>query len=460
MYYINISIFISNLLYLFFTIKIVENLYIFYNNFNIKKKQNLMDIINFKNDNLTILKQKDENNRIIGYKKYNNIQLIGRNLYYPNILLFDDNKIINPYDEKIMSLNKESFYDNNLYHYEIPEIENKFFFKNNVFFFIYNFDNYYHFIYDTLPYLYTYFELKKIYIDLKILVNYPNKNKLDFYKFNTEFLYKLVNKDDIIIHNKNYIYNNIFVSTSLTHGGLSNKKPRKEIFQIYDKLIHSIDLNNIREEYKNLKYLYISRRTWINNDDSNIGTNYTLRRKMINEDELVKEINKYNYEEIFTENLNTDEKIYIFNKAERIIGPIGGGMVNLLFCNNKTKTYIIISPYFLDINSRFRFSLENTNFMYFYDSKTNKNIMNKYSNYTRVKIIDNKSIYYNKIGEIFSISNNIYNIKISDNDIAGFNSEIEFKTIRCNEKEFIVLDKGLNSPYVFNYNNLLKNIIN
>ena len=419
-----------------------------------------MDIINFKNDNITILKQKDENNRIIAYKKYNNIQLIGRNLYYPNILLFEYNKIINPYDEKIMSLNKESFYDNNLFQYKIPEIENKFFFKENVFFFIYNFDNYYHFIYDTLPYLYTYFELKKIYNDLKILVNYPNKNKHEFYKFNTEFLYKLVNKDDIIIHNKNYIYKNIFVSTSLTHGGLSNKKPRKEIFEIYDNLINSIDFNNIREEYKNLKYLYISRRTWINNDDSNIGTNYTLRRKMINEDKLVKEINKYNYEEIFTENLNTDEKLYLFNNAERIIGPIGGGMVNLLFCKKKTKTYIIISPYFLDINNRFRFSLENTNFMYFCDSKTNKNKMNKYSNYTRVKIIDNKSIYYNKIGEIFSINNEIYDIEISDNDIAGFNSEIEFKTIRCNEKEFIVLDKGLNSPYVFNYNNLLKNIIN
>ena len=27
---------------------------------------------------------------------------------------FEYNKIINPYDEKIMSLNKESFYDNNL----------------------------------------------------------------------------------------------------------------------------------------------------------------------------------------------------------------------------------------------------------------------------------------------------------------------------------------------------------
>ena len=60
-----------------------------------------------------------------------------------------------------MSLNKESFYDNNIYEDEIREINNKKIINENVFFFIYNFDNYYHFLYDTLPYLYTYFELKK-----------------------------------------------------------------------------------------------------------------------------------------------------------------------------------------------------------------------------------------------------------------------------------------------------------
>ena len=104
-----------------------------------------------------------------------------------------------------MSLNKESFYDNNMYHDEIVKIENKNVLEENVFFFIYNFDNYYHFLYDTLPYLYTYLELKKKYNDLKLLVNYPNKDKNEFYRFNTDFLYKLVKQEDIIIHHKNNI---------------------------------------------------------------------------------------------------------------------------------------------------------------------------------------------------------------------------------------------------------------
>ena len=59
-----------------------------------------------------------------------------------------------------MSLNKETFYDNNVYQDKINKIENSNIIEENVFFFIYNFDNYYHFLYDTIPYLYTYLELK------------------------------------------------------------------------------------------------------------------------------------------------------------------------------------------------------------------------------------------------------------------------------------------------------------
>ena len=414
-----------------------------------------MNIKSFKENNLILIKQKDENGRIIAYKKYNNIQLIGINFYYPNVLLLDEKKeIINPYDEKVMSLNKESFYDNNMYHDEIEKIENKNVLEENVFFFIYNFDNYYHFLYDTLPYLYTYFELKKKHDDLKLLVNYPNKDKNEFYRFNTDFLYKLIDQKDIIIHQKNNIYKNIIISTSLTHGSLSNKPPRNEIFEIYDKLKVNININNIQEKYKNIKNIYISRRTWLNKDKSNIGTDYTSRRKMINETELVEELKKHEFEEIFAENLNSDEKIYLFSNAEKIIGSIGGGMANLLFSNNNTKSYIIVSPYFLDINYRFKYSLDNTDIQYFNDTEVVKKDGSKYSNYIRVKIINEQLLYYNKIGEIIDFENNLYKIALSNNDVAGFNNKIKFKQILFEEKDFITIDKGLNSPYNFNIENL------
>jgi hypothetical protein len=414
-----------------------------------------MNIKSFRENDLTLIKEKDKNERIIAYKKYNSIQIIGRNFYYPNVLLLDEKKeIINPYDEKVMSLNKESFYDNNIYEDEITEINNKEIINENIFFFIYNFDNYYHFLYDTLPYLYTYFELKKKHNDLKLLVNYPNKDKNEFYRFNTDFLYKLVDEKDIIIHQKNNIYKNIFISTSLTHGGLSNKPPRKEIFEIYKKLKTNINIDNIQEKYKNMKNIYISRRTWLNEDKSNIGTDYTSRRKMVNETELVEELKKYGFEEIFAENLNSDEKIYLFSNAEKIVGSIGGGMANLLFSDKNTKSYIIVSPYFLDINYRFKYSLDNTDIQYFDNTEVVKKDNSKYSNYVRVKIINKESLYHNKIGEIIDFENNLYKIALSNNDVAGFNNKIEFEQILFEEKDFTAIDKGLNSPYNFYIDNL------
>jgi len=405
-----------------------------------------MSIIIFKNYNFKVIHPIDETLREIGYSTINNVTIIGRNNLYPNVLLYNENenKIFSPYDEKIMSLNKDEFYDSD----EINQIMKKYHKKDNtdiitpVFFFIYNFDNYYHYLYDTLPYIYVYLELKKEIKDLKILIN-PLK-----YKFNEDILFKIINKDDIIIHNNDNKYKQIFISTSLTHGGYSNNPPRKEINYIYNILKNNIDTSNINQKLINKKYLYISRRTWINNDNTNIGTNYTTRRKMINEDKLVLELEKYGIEEIFTENLNIDEKIYLFMNAKLIIGSIGGGMANLLFSNKDVKSIIIVTPYFLDINLRFKYSLENSNYTYFYDVTTYKE-KNSIPLYCRVEIIKTK-----KIGEIVDYNGNLYQIAISDNDVAGFNLDANFRKDYFKENEFKLLDNGLNSPYIIDIHKL------
>jgi len=121
-----------------------------------------MNILSFKNSDFTEVKGIDENQRNIGYSILKNVLITGRNHYYPNVLLYSDNNnlklLYSPYDEKVMSLNKDSFYDNNIYEDSksiIKYDDSNIIIKDEVFFFIYNFDNYYHFIYDTIPYLYT-----------------------------------------------------------------------------------------------------------------------------------------------------------------------------------------------------------------------------------------------------------------------------------------------------------------
>jgi capsular polysaccharide biosynthesis protein len=405
----------------------------------------------FKNYNFTIIHNTDNTERCIGYSLLKNFRIVGRNSFNPNVLFYNNLELISPYDEKIMSLNKDSFYDNN--NYEITK--NKIIINEPVFFLIYNFDNYYHFLYDTIPILYTYLYLKKKINNLKLLVNYPNKYKKEFYKFNLELLENIINCKDMIIHNDNNIYSEIFISNSLTHGGYSNNKPRKEIFEIFD-LIKS---RTIKTDYKTPEYIYISRRTWINKDKSNIGTDYTTRRKMINEDLLVEKLEKLGFKEIYAENLTINEKINYFRNAKIIVGSIGGGMANLLFSTKNTKTIVIITPYFLDINYRFIYSLDTTDLIFFNDVKTHSE-NNLIPLYCRVKIINEKSKYHNKIGEIIEYKNDKYNINLSNNDIVGFNNNHKYENFEFYDYEFELLDKGLNSPYIIDIDNLVKKIIN
>jgi capsular polysaccharide biosynthesis protein len=412
-----------------------------------------MNILSFKKSNYSIIKDKDDTERDIGYSCIENCVIIGRNSFYPNVLIYDNNNLYSPYDEKVMSLNKDSFYDNNIYELENKNIkEDKYKERKDedVFFLIYNFDNYYHYLYDTLSYLYAYLELKKEKPELKLLINYPNKYKKEFYKFNEEILEKFVDRKDWLIHDDKYIYKRIFISSSLTHGGYSNNPPRKEIYELYNSLKNKLIMNKEMP-----KLVYISRRTWINNDKSNIGTDYTTRRKMMNEDLLVEELTKLGFTEIFAENLTTDDKINLFSKAEIVIGSIGGGMANLLFSDKLVKSIVLVTPYFLDINYRFKYSMEGSDIQYFNDVETYKE-GNNIPLYCRAKIIKEDSEYYNKIGEINGFSNGKYSLNISQNDVAGFNNSITYNNENFYEKELYLLDKGLNSPYITNIEELIK----
>lgn len=407
-------------------------------------------------NSFNILENNDSSGRNIRYMLLKDICIIGRNTFYPNCLLWNNNlkELISPYNEKIMSLNKDSFYDNNEYDISKDNLNNsKKIYSTPVYFFIYNFDNYYHFIYDTIPYLITYFKLKKNIPELKLVVSYPNPSKNTFYKFN-EDIFNIFNiQNDIIIHEDNTIYSSIYIGNSLTHDGMSNTYPHTEVY----KLFNNISITNEVKQFP--KKIYISRRTWINNDKSNLGTDYTQKRKLMNEDLLVEKLREKGFEEIFCENLSMNEKIQLFKNAEVIIGAIGGGMCNLIFSPPKTNVICIVSPYFLDINNRFRFSMEHTNIEYIYDTKVSSEI-NRYPLFVRVKIIDKNNLYYNKIGEIINIEEDIdnYSIQISNNDVAGFNNLINFEKIKFNKDQFELLDNGLNSPYEVNIFKVLENI--
>ena len=374
----------------------------------------------------------------------NDVVFTGSSLCYPNLVLYSnlDNTFYQPLEESTMSLrNVDSTHKIN------HKVENTSKTYNDpVFYFIYNTDNYYHFIYDTLPYLISYKKLKSVTKNLKLLMHYSHGDK--FYKFVTEFLEILkIDESDVVILNKDTMYSHVYISSTYTYGSDPKQQPRTEIYDLYKEIVENVKELNIKKQFP--KKFYISRRSWIHNDFSNIGTNYTTRRKCENENELVDLLKSQGYEEIFTEKLSTVDKILLFNNAEAIVSAIGGGIVNVLFSKPLCKLITLVSPTFLDVNYRFTYSLNKVNAYYFWDTKHTES--SEFKQFMRVQS-------ENVVGEIEEVLNDEILVKYSDEKITGWNASMTYKTMLLKKEKCKKLDNGLNCSWSLNLETL-KNII-
>jgi len=383
---------------------------------------------------------KDINGRVVNIYNIKSCRITGVNCCYPNALLYssDDSQLYLPVNEQTMSLKSKTIYHEHNMIYEYHGIESTGMCEYPVFFFIYNVENYYHFLYDSLPILITYFHLKQDIPKIKIMINYP-PGKNEFYKFVLETFELLGILDDLVIVDKHITYPEVYVSDSYTHNGMSNEPPRTEIYQIYNKLI-----DEALTKHSNVAIydkIYISRRTWVHNDYSNIGTNYTTRRKLVNEDELVHELTtSCGVQEIFTEQLTMVEKIKMFYNADMVIGAIGGGLSNVVFSKPNTKLIAMISPTFLDVNWRFRYCLSRTNINFMTCTKHVE--PGEYKTYMRVKT--NTGV----VGEIQEIKGDMLCVsycKTGGN--VGWSSGSLYETMYINKNKVKRLDDGLNSPW-------------
>lgn len=385
----------------------------------------------------TCILQPDINGRVINLYCLKNSQLIGENLFYPNPLLWTNNKIYNPLEESIMSLDKVKAAKS----FRIKQKKAKLVEKRPVFFFIYNTDNYYHFVYDTLPYLISFFHLKQQVNDLKLLVNLPGPHRNTTYKFVKEFFQLLgIAEKDLIFCNDKTLYATLFISSSFTHGHNSNLPPRNEIFTLYKTIISNAKKIAICQKKSRI---YISRRTWLHNNFDNIGTNYTQKRRLVNEDELVKQLSAKNFIEVFSENLPVAEKVLLFNKANIIAGAIGGGMVNTVFAKRKAKIIVFVSPTFFEKNSRFKFCFLGKKVQY----NNNSEHVEKthFKKYMRVQIPS-----LNIVGEVVKVGKDTLKVAYVNRNVAGWNTEEQVRYATVKQKNCLKLDSGLNSPWKIN----------
>jgi hypothetical protein len=311
-----------------------------------------------KSDKAEIYNISDERNIKVGYFK--NCVIEGINTHYPQPLIKSNDELLLPTIERFMSLDRGTIYEEtmqwNCKNTNTTKVE-----TTPVFYFVYNCANYFHWIYDTVPYLYSYFELKKRTDDLKILINVP-EGKDDLYPFVYETLSLLgIEKKDLIFIDSETKYENMIIASSLTHNRMSLEKPHSGVFSLID----SMDSDDTIKEEK----IYVSRRTWTQTKSDNIGTDYTKERMCINEDEVVELFKSYGYKEVFCENISMKEKVGLFRSAKYVAGCIGGGMSNVLFCSPDTKVISINSPEFFPINDRLKHALNHTDIEMFNHTK-------------------------------------------------------------------------------------------
>jgi len=407
----------------------------------------------------------DKHGRKINIYQLKDCIATGINLFYPNVLLKQNqtsDECVLPLLEKTMSLQSGTVYekegmwfeysdtsitDTSITDTSITDTSIRSIYRNPLFFFIYNTDNYFHFLYDSLPYLISFLSLKKSLPDLKLLMQYPNEQKKEIYPFVLEFLAILnIEQSDIIMVNKETQYETVYISTSYTHDIDSNLPPRNEIYEFYRDIVKRVKTTYLPDTQKEIpRKIYVSRRTHLHNDFHNIGTNYTTRRKLTNEDDLVAQLTHEGYTEVFTEKLTTVEKIIYFSNATHVVGAIGGGISNVLFSSPTTKLEAIISPTFMEVNQRFKYSLDGVDVTY--NHNTEHIETSEFKRYMRVKSKDGKII-----GEIEDINENENTLLVSytlDSSNTGWNAQNKYQQIKLNMKEVDKLDKGLNSAWRF-----------
>ena len=348
---------------------------------------------------------------------YSDVQLVGTQ--YPNVYLKTAGQLVQPILETVQSTGVSTTDITEVEGGDLPITSTV---TDPVFFFCYNLTNYFHFLYDAVPTLAQFLRMhgRRVYI----LV--PKGAR---YRFVTETL-SLLGIRDILEADENTLYKQVIVASSPTHEGVSNDPPHSSVWDVYSHLrtIVGAPVSSMP------KKIYISRRSWIHGDTSNLGTNYTTRRRMLCEDELVAALEAKGYTEVFCETMTMLEKIRLFSHVTHVVGAIGGGMCNLVFSPPETKVLCIGSPDFERINHRFLYTMNHTQLTMFRDTQSTSIL------YRRAKAGD-------LIGEVVEDQGDQVVLALGDGVTW---KDGETSSILVADKEKVVfLDEGLNSPWTF-----------
>lgn len=197
--------------------------------------------------------------------------------------------------------------------------------------------NYYHFMIDIcskMVYINNHPELS----DVPLLVDSVIQNKNTFIA-----LLNGVNKHH---HKIIYVNSSVFIKDLYYFSPASWSLVMPNVL-FWNKTIKELKSHPYRL-VKNEKVINMYRDEFLPTDKlDGVGNKIFIRRKnlsrMINEDQVIKLLDKYGYQPISLEDYSLLDQIKIFNNSKIIVSEEGAGCVNMVYCQKRTK-YILITP--------------------------------------------------------------------------------------------------------------------
>lgn len=125
-----------------------------------------------------------------------------------------------------------------------------------------------------------------------------------------------------------------------------------EVVSIYGASADIIYNNNEKHVFQFLRNLFLEKmdykiipgkRIFITRKGSEIQHFNVLKRCILNEEQLIPMLNKYNFEYVKLEDYNTYEKIKLFMESETILSSHSGSLSFLLFANENAKIIEILN---------------------------------------------------------------------------------------------------------------------
>ncbi len=113
------------------------------------------------------------------------------------------------------------------------------------------------------------------------------------------------------------------------YGGLTKNEPGFDTYIIVP-YIRKLFLDRITSNDSLIENIYLTRKYTTQFHDN------TLKRSMLNEEDALIMLSKYNFKYIILEDLSFKEKIKLFMNAKKIISSNSGGLSFITFCNNNT----------------------------------------------------------------------------------------------------------------------------